>query len=168
LTRMTNERNSLPIYSETQMFSRWWLLVIFAAALLPTIFIYIGISDKTPRNIFGPALIGPVLVALLIGFSNLKTELRPEGLSYNFFPFHLRWHFIPIEDIEKIYVRKYSPLGEYGGWGIRGFAKNRAFNVKGSMGIQLELRNGKRILFGTQKPEEWEKVIKEQFADSLT
>ena len=62
---------------------------------------------------------------------------------------------IPREMITEYGVRKYNPIGEYGGWGIkgRGFGKGRAYNVKGNMGLQLRLQDNKKILFGTQRPD---------------
>jgi hypothetical protein len=58
-------------------------------------------------------------------------------------------------------VRKYNPLTEYGGWGYRtGFGKKSgAMNVKGNIGIQIELSNGKKLLLGTQKKTEANKVL---------
>ncbi|NQX76517.1 MAG: hypothetical protein HRT75_02160 [Gilvibacter sp.] len=66
------------------------------------------------------------------------------------------------DEIESLYVREYSPIGEYGGWGYRlSFSKStgRAYNVSGNLGIQIELKNGKRVLVGTRKKEEAEAVI---------
>ncbi|MES2389410.1 MAG: hypothetical protein V4543_15515, partial [Bacteroidota bacterium] len=55
----------------------------------------------------------------------------------------------------KAYIRTYSPMGEYGGWGIRyGINKGWLYNVSGNMGLQLELLDGKKVLIGTRKPDE--------------
>ncbi|MBX2959059.1 MAG: hypothetical protein KF732_03800 [Flavobacteriales bacterium] len=55
-----------------------------------------------------------------------------------------------------MYVRQYSPLTEYGGWGIRLglFGKGTAYNVSGNKGLQLEFTNNKKLLIGTNKPNE--------------
>jgi len=57
--------------------------------------------------------------------------------------------------LDKVYLRKYSPIGEYGGWGFR----YGAYNIKGSQGLQLKFKNGKMLLIGTQRPEELQKVL---------
>ena len=164
MMKVERPANILPIYSEKQFFPRWLLLVIFLAPLITYILSFAGISTKTVG--FIPYfLIGPVLAGLLIGLANLKTELRPDGIYFRFTPLHLNWHRISKDEIEKIYIRKYSPIREFGGWGIRGLGDKRAYNTSGNMGLQLELKNGKRILFGTHKPEEWAKAIKGLFAD---
>jgi len=56
-------------------------------------------------------------------------------------------------------VRKYSAVSEYGGWGIKGTSNNRALNISGNMGIQLETKEGKKILIGTHDSEEVTKVL---------
>ena len=71
------------------------------------------------------------------------------------------WHFRDIErdKIRKIYVRKYKPIWEYLGWGIRFGPSGRAYNTMGKIGLQLELKNGRKILIGTQKKEELKEII---------
>jgi hypothetical protein len=97
-----------------------------------------------------------LLVDWLLIKAKLTTEINSETIRYRFYPFILRDRFIYWNEIEKSYVRKYKPILEYGGWGIRyGIGGNgRAFNMKGRYGLQLELKNGKKLLIGTQKPEE--------------
>jgi hypothetical protein len=85
----------------------------------------------------------------------LITEITEEGVKYRFPPLIRKFRTIPKSMIAVFQVRKYSPIGEYGGWGIRlgTMGRGRAYNVKGNMGLQLKLQNNKRILFGTQRPE---------------
>ncbi len=45
-------------------------------------------------------------------------------------------------------------MKEYGGWGIRYGMKGMAYNVSGNRGVQLEFETGKRLLIGSQRPEE--------------
>lgn len=49
------------------------------------------------------------------------------------------------------FPRTYSPLGDYGGWGLPG---NLAYNVWGPHGLQLVFRSGNQLLLGTQRPAE--------------
>lgn len=69
-----------------------------------------------------------------------------------------------MERNRKAYVRKYDPIGDYGGWGLKGGAlwnskKGKAINVSGDIGIQLELKNSKKLLIGTQKEAEARRVL---------
>lgn len=103
----------------------------------------------------------PLSIIILFSFISLGTEISESGVSYQFFPFQLRKITIPWANIEKAFVRKYNPITEYGGWGFRLgiFGYGRALNISGNMGLQLVLKNGKRLLLGTKKPEEIEKAM---------
>ena len=82
-------------------------------------------------------------------------------MYFQFKPFHLKEKHIKPDDINSFEVRKYKPIAEYGGWGIRagGRKAGRAYNVSGNMGLQLYLKNNKKILIGTQKPGEIRKAM---------
>jgi hypothetical protein len=69
--------------------------------------------------------------------------------------------------VSEYYARVYRPILEYGGWGIRcGFKGARAYNVSGNKGVQLILQNGKRLLIGSQKPDELVEAINSMMASS--
>jgi len=75
-------------------------------------------------------------------------------LHISFFPFHFRDQQIGWEEIERYEVVKYSPLLEFGGWGIRFNRRGKAFNVSGNKGLRLYLKSGRIILIGTQRDKE--------------
>ena len=57
-------------------------------------------------------------------------------------------------DIASCEVRDVRPVLQYGGWGIRygGRARGWAYTIRGSEGVFLELRDGKRLLIGSDEP----------------
>lgn len=99
-------------------------------------------------------------VIVLVLFTGLDTRISQDGVDYRMRPFHKTYRHIEWNDVAHAEVRKYSPIREFGGWGIRIGLKGKAYNVKGNMGLQLELKDGRRILIGTQKPEELREVLK--------
>jgi hypothetical protein len=92
----------------------------------------------------------------------LITRYTTEGIYYQMRWIHLKEKFIAWQDIESVEVRTYKPILEYGGWGMRLgiFGKGKAINISGNKGVQLVLKNGKRLLIGTQKPEEIKQYLK--------
>ncbi|AUC23926.1 hypothetical protein BTO15_00635 [Polaribacter sejongensis] len=85
-------------------------------------------------------------------------------MHYQFFPLHFKVKTIPWNTISKAYVRKYQPISEFGGWGLRGGfffnkGKEKAVNVSGDIGIQLILKNGEKLLIGTLLKEEAKRVL---------
>ena len=91
----------------------------------------------------------------------LEPEVRTDGLYVRYFPFHINFKRFGADDLNKYYARKYRPIWEYGGWGIRGsFGKGKAYNVSGNKGVQLVFKNGRQLLIGSQRAEELEKAIR--------
>lgn len=58
---------------------------------------------------------------------------------------------IPLADITLIEAVVYSPLRDWGGWGIRGFGRRIAYNVGGNEGVALRLVDGREVLIGSQQ-----------------
>lgn len=82
----------------------------------------------------------------------LIVEVRDDYLLVRYYPLTSRK--VLYSDIKQVEARTYSPLREYGGWGIRGWGNKRAYNVSGNKGVELELQDGQKIMIGSQKPEE--------------
>jgi hypothetical protein len=102
----------------------------------------------------------PLIVTILVGLCKLDVRVCKEGIRFRFFPFHVTYRKFIFEDIEQYYARQYSPISEYGGWGLRNsFSNGRAYNIAGKKGLQLIFRDGRKILFGSQEPEELVKAI---------
>ncbi len=69
---------------------------------------------------------------------------------------------IRLADITAAEAVTYSPLVEYGGWGIKGLPGNSAINARGNRGVRLTLRDGRRILIGSQRPDELAAALAEK------
>ena len=158
----------MKIFKEEQRFNQIWLILLILVSLLVPIGIIIKEYIKDPSSLTTTELItiiGIMIVASGIIFVfKLTTRIDEEGVHYKFFPFHWNFKVITWNEIKNIYVRKYYPLSEYGGWGLKSGAiwnnsKGKAINVSGDIGIQLVLKNGKKLLIGTQKQHEAENVI---------
>jgi hypothetical protein len=104
-----------------------------------------------------------ILLPLLFWQMKLTTRIEAEGIYVRFSPFHFKEKFFEWESISACYVRTYSPLKEYGGWGIKyGFnGQGLVYNVIGNVGLQLNFKEGEPVLIGTQKGEEIKAVLAE-------
>lgn len=144
------------IYSENQSFWNWWLIVLLI--VISYLSLEPLISGKEVLNTSSYISIG-ILICVLLFFLvvRLRTTIDEYGITIRFFPFvrkkSWQWEFI-----NEVYVTEYSIL-DYGGWGYRVSKKGKAYNTKGKYGIQLILKNGARIMVGTQNPETVRQVI---------
>jgi len=165
------------LFSEIQRFRQKWiwvlLIVVAIIGVAPLVAsIVMQLSTKTTlgkkQSDIGESvtvtLIFMAILAIvytLIGSSKLETYIKKEGITVRFYPIQTSFKLYKWEDITKCYVRQYSPIKEFGGWGVRGgMGKSNALNVSGNMGIQLELKDGNKLLIGTNKPEEAEAVLR--------
>lgn len=158
----------MKVFKEEQRFTQLWLIVLMAVSLIVPIAILFQEYNKPESSLSLNKLILTITVilitALLIFTFKLTTRIDEKGIYYQFFPFHIRLKLIAWQDISKAYVRNYDPIGEYGGWGFKGGAlwnskKGKAINVSGDVGIQLELKTGKKLLIGTQKENDAKSVL---------
>lgn len=158
---------SKEIFKEQQRFNQKWMLAIIFLLLGINVWgfiqqIFFGVPfGNNPASDEAMIMItlGAVVIFGFILSLKLKTRIDRHGISYRFSIIHRKEHFIKWEAVQRAYVRKYKPIKEYGGWGFRLGISGKAFNTSGNMGLQLELTNGKRLLLGTQKPEELEAVL---------
>jgi hypothetical protein len=61
---------------------------------------------------------------------------------------------IPYHRIVKVEAQRYRPILDYGGWGVRGIAPVKAFNVSGNRGVLLSLSNGQYLMIGSQRSDQ--------------
>lgn len=163
------------LFKEVQKFRQTWLWVLLIVVFLQgTILLGRGIFQqlvlnkpwgKTPMSDSMLVAIGIVYVIIVITIpgifyiAKLMTEVRRDGLYFRFIPFHRSYHAIPFEAFKTYESCTYRPVRDYGGYGIHRGLKGKAYNVSGNRGIRLELIDGKRILIGSQMPEELKRAI---------
>lgn len=181
-----NLKQQKQLFLEEQYFSNFWfwvfIVVVFTAFLTPTIVaLYSQLILDTPygedpKSLESLAIISGILLvvytAAIILFRVMSLELiiRQTGVFYRYPPFILKERCFLKSEIERFEIRKYKPIREYSGWGIsQSWAKSgKAFTVKGNIGLQLYLKDGKGVLFGTQRPDALKKAMNKLMDNSYT
>jgi len=94
-----------------------------------------------------------IISAILLFGSKLTVIITRETISFTFWPYFKKKISYSKSDIEKYEIREYKPIIEYGGWGVKQGKKGvgKAYNVRGNIGLQLYLKDGKRVLIGTER-----------------
>ena len=160
------------VFEENQRFNQWWMQLINLALIGLLLFSCytwfvqkedfsnVAVNDLTGQIVTISVLI---LSILLIYIFKLETVIDERGIFYRFGPIHRKRKSVSWDALDRCYVRKYKPLSEYGGWGYKMGLSGSALNVKGNQGIQLKFKSGKKLLIGTQKPEDAQSVINRYF-----
>ncbi|MDG1212627.1 MAG: hypothetical protein P8N20_00785 [Flavobacteriaceae bacterium] len=145
------------MFQEHQRFNQWWVWgIIIGVTSIPLIGIY---YQTTTGNSFGNnplsneglaiAFIPMLGLLIFMRMLQLKTKITPKSIHFHFFP--LVRKKIDWEEVANAEVVDY---GFVGGWGIRLFTSyGTVYNIRGRFGLALELKSGKKLLIGTQKPE---------------
>ena len=162
-------------FREVQQFRQVWLWLLLGPTLLMVIGLMVwGMATQLalghtwgsrPMPDIALAIVGPTVIVLsvllLYGFLVMKliTEVQEDELLVRFAPFVRRR--IRFQDIEQCEALSYNSIAEYGGWGMRWApGKGWAYNVSGGGGVRLELLEGKRLLIGSQRPEQLADAIR--------
>jgi uncharacterized protein with PQ loop repeat len=166
----------MKVFKEEQRFTQSWMIIILTIAVIgPLCFGIYGVlqqiilkqpfGDK-PMSDMGLLFFTFVMLcfSILIFLFKLSTRIDEIGIHYHFFPIHFSLKTITWSEIKSANVRTYFPFSEFGGWGFRnGFfgnkSRGKAINVSGNIGIQLEFKNGKKLLIGTKKRKEAQQVL---------
>jgi len=163
-------------YKEHQRFTQWWFWAIIAISTLPLVFffaygLYIQLVlnepwGDQPMSDTG-LIIAAVTTSLIIGgiiwlffTAELTIEVHDRAIYYRFTPFIAQNRRIGIDELVEWEVNKFRVIADFGGYGWRkGLGGKTAYNVKGNMGLNIQLTNGKKLLLGTQKPDELRAAI---------
>lgn len=155
---MTNDA----LFVEKQKFNQWWLWMLMLALLglfCHKVFLYYTAPNNVELIdilIFGCIVISIIILFLIL---RLDTIIKKDGVYVRFFPIHIKYRYFPWAELSKCYLRKYSPIMEFGGWGYRISLKGKAYTVSGNTGLQLIFINNKKLLIGTQKNKALEIVL---------
>ena len=150
------------LFYEKQRFTQWWVWLILIGINAIVLFgviqqIVFGKEfGNKPSGDAGLIIIAVLCILTLAAFYSFKLEtfIKEDGIHVRFYPFHLKFRHHKWSDIKNAYVRQYSPIKEFGGWGVRFGNKGNALNMSGNQGLQLEFTDRKNLLIGTRKPDE--------------
>lgn len=153
------------IYHEEQTFGRWWVGVVIGVLAVPVAFIALeSLARPVPLvpSLLSIALFVPIAAVFLLARLVVDVTLDDVRVS-----FHLLWptRRIRVADIRRAHATQYSPLVDYGGWGVRLSWAGWAFNTGGAEGVLVETENGRPVMIGSRHAKELEAAIGRAIAE---
>ncbi|TME94561.1 MAG: hypothetical protein E6I40_07615 [Chloroflexi bacterium] len=148
-------------FHEEQRFARsWsWLLVLLVVVALVAV-ATAGLSPRpTPAAAIAAAALVFAVVFVVLFVARLETEVTADDLVIRF---HGLWptRRVKLADVVEHVARDYS-IFDSGGWGVHWGLAGLTYNVSGNRGVQVRLRDGKRLLVGSQRAVELNAAIAE-------
>lgn len=155
-------------YHEKQSFPTY-LLLLLILLLVACIYFLFRENDFEKTSLFVKGGIVAIIAffTLILVVAKLKTTISDSGIEYTFSPFRIKG-VIAWSDVDRLSVRKYKPIKEYNGWGIRRSAnRGIAYTTSGMDGLQIDLKDGRSILLGTKNPEDIKLVLNQLKGDDI-
>ena len=142
----------------------WWVHALIWLTFLAAVLPLFELANGNVGSREGAMPLGVAVLCLSLGFGipslfyffmgQLKTRVTSEEID-------IRWGFaevikkkIPLEKVDGAEAVTYSPIREFGGWGIRvGMNKKKGWTIRGNRALVLNLKDGTRFYLGSDKPE---------------
>lgn len=140
------------------------LLILINILLISSNIIRFYIENQTYNSIeFYISIGGTVFFLFLTIFfliSSLLTYVDGSGIYVRFIPLQRRYKFFAWDDVEKMYFRKFRLFSEFGLGGLTSSLNpDGSYTMSGNIGIQLILKNGRKVFIGTNRPDELRDVL---------
>ena len=153
------------LFEETQGYQqkRLRLLMIFCISLSVVLLVarfFVWDNPELQQAIF--LLIAISAITLFIRSIRLHTVITTTGIYVKYFPLATRYTYIKWTDVKHCSIRQYSPLTEYGGWGVKMIVPENgwAYSFSGTTGLQITFQDDTKLLIGTNHPDEISNIIK--------
>jgi hypothetical protein len=150
------------VFAETQRLLPNWIraLVVVLSVMLVLLIGYSFYQQQVTGGTVLGILAGGAFLALLWS-AKLVSEVREDDFYVRYSPFHWSYKRLPLKDVTEVESKTYSPVKNYGGWGIRcGRDGSRAYTVRGNQGVMLKFVDGKSLLVGSQQPDRLHEAIR--------
>ena len=112
----------------------------------------------------GPQWVTWILIAtgllLFLPYGGQRVLVTREGITVRWGVFGFKVLKIRADEIDTAELHRFSPLKDFGGYGIRFNREMKAYYLRGGIGVKLALQNGKKYLIGSDTPESLLAVVK--------
>lgn len=136
--------------------------VFWGSFLLACYPILAGWDHDLPVRLRLPIVGGIVFLAVVIQttFAGLTVRVEQTGLLLHLGSVPLIRRRVPYDEIVALESVAYHPIREFGGWGVRGFGRRRAWTARGNRAVKLTLTDDRELLVGSDHPQRLEERIR--------
>ncbi|MDF2157622.1 hypothetical protein [Algoriphagus sp. CAU 1675] len=159
------------VFNEHQSYRGTWVMYLLLMTEIPLFILALTLirySDKEPNENFmalGILAIASIGVFLLLMNIRLSNRIDEKGVHFRYVPFINKWKTIPKGTIRSIKVITYSPISDFGGWGIKGNSTTKAYSIMGDEGLLIDAGESKKIMIGTRKAMELKAFLADWLED---
>ena len=139
----------------------FWVDLIYGAAILSAAYSVFATSGG--GTAFRLALAAAVLAGgwgLRMVLGGLTVLVQDTRIVMHLGSVRLVRKTVPLDGIVSLESVRYRPLMEFGGWGVRGAGKKRAWTARGARAVVIELEEDRRLYVGSDHPQRLEAAIR--------
>jgi hypothetical protein len=143
------------VYWQTQ--NPLYLSVVAVVAIVPLLFALFAVTmDESVSTglrwiVAGAIVLGIVLMGACYG--GLRVMVTCQRLRASLGVFGIPLLSLATENLAEARVEAFSPLRDYGGWGIRLGRRGWGFFFRGTEGVLVTTKKGRHFLIGSDNPE---------------
>ncbi len=156
---MSVESVSYREYSPWPRWTGWILWGALGASALPFVLGWDTDSGILGRLLAMAALLG-LGWAIQYIFAGLNVQVQETRLLIYLGSIPLLKKSVRFADIVSLKSVRYRPIAEFGGWGIRGMGKKKAWTARGNQAVVLTLPKDRLLYVGSDSPEKLEEHIR--------
>jgi len=157
---LTNQTQAAPLNDATIQYSlhhesKRSKLAALGFMAIPALLVMV-LPDTLTRGLVLLGGLAGVWATLLV-WTGFEYQVTNKGVTVRTF-FRKSYQYDRADITQCSVVDQTDALSDWGGWGIRGGEKNRAFLLGGTRGVRIELNN-RTVLLGTDSPEKLHAAI---------
>jgi hypothetical protein len=160
-------------YEERQRFRQGWLWALLLVSSVPASVLAVVAVLSVGEGVvwIGIILVLTVFPLILLFVAELRVTVREDGLALRLWPLHLTERTIPCGEITSVRRVDISPMGDFGGvgirmnptlyrWGVR-FDGPLGYIVSGDEGVRIERENDGDIVLTSTDPRALRTALKQ-------
>ena len=141
-------------YSERTPWPHWAEAVFWGAMLITSFATLAGLDSDLPDTARVPVATAIIVFGFAIRWivGGMTVRVDHAGLLIHLGKVPLLHRRVSFEEIERLEVVRYRPIREFGGWGIRGWGKKKAWTARGDQAVRLHLTDERQLYVGSDVP----------------
>jgi hypothetical protein len=148
-----------PVYKEWTPWPAWIQIVFWGTMLLALGAVVLSPGEPAQGRVVGALLLALLAAAVQWLFVGLSVRLYRDDMVVGLGTAGLISKRVAYDDILSTKSVRYSPLVDFGGWGVRRRGKKRAWTARGNEAVVLDLADGIHLYVGSEHPHRLEERI---------
>jgi hypothetical protein len=141
-------------YTERTPWPHWADAIFWGAIVLTCFAILTGADTDVAAELRFPIAMGMLVTGLGLRWvlGGLTVRVDATGILVHLGRAPVLRRRVAFDEIQSLDVVRYRPILDFGGWGIRGLGKTKAWTARGNQAVRLSLTDDRELYIGSDVP----------------